>query len=196
MVNIPEKHGRSSKVVILFLNPDEGGVPDVLFLKHKPKKNAIKQKRGGCYSKTLMWGYPGGTVEDGESLKGTAIRETRDEIHIELTPEMLSDRLVVHTPVRPSKRDGYKDIQDTYFMTFLPWDTDIPDIGPNNDEIIEGERFPLDGLPLPDDSIPSAKNQLWGLVELLKLMTGKVQYADEWLEMTKRQIDPYIDKMW
>ncbi len=167
-------------------------IPELLLLEHKVREDTAPQKRGGKFKEWPRWGFPGGKVESDEDLILTLIRETWEEIHLPLSAEMFNEEHTVHCEVKPSLRAGYDTHQDHYKFALLPPETEIAEVESDNDEIVRGQFFPLDKIPTPDDPLPFTRNQLRGLVEMLRHLIGKVENADKWLATVEKWAYPYL----
>lgn len=69
--------GRRAAAVAVVLLPDAEGVPCFLLTRRAPKLRA----HGG------QWALPGGRTDDGETAEEAALRELREELGLELSPD-------------------------------------------------------------------------------------------------------------
>ncbi|MCX6735525.1 MAG: NUDIX hydrolase [Candidatus Parcubacteria bacterium] len=185
----PTKDSHTIKAVLIRIR---NKTPELLLLEHKVREDTAPQKRGGKFKEWRRWGLPGGKVELNENLLTTLIRETWEEIHLRLSAEMFKEEHIVHCPIKPSLRAGYDTHQDHYMFAILPQETEIEEIESDNDEIVRGQFFPLDKIPTPDDALPFTRNQLRGLVEMLRHLIGKVEDADKWSATVEKWAYPYL----
>ena len=77
-------------------------------------------RRGSCF----QWGLPGGKVDEGESERSAVVRETKEEVGIDLNGRML-------TPIY-SSMDG----DDFYVTTYLYTSVEHPSVGAVEDGLI------------------------------------------------------------
>lgn len=191
-----EKHVNTVKAPALRFRD---GILELLLFLHKARENTAPQKNGSFFKEKLRWGFGGGQSElKDKTLPETAIREIKEETktaegtYLELVPEIFKEEFAVHGPILPSQRDdGSETFQNHFYLILLPSDTEIGEIDPDNDEIIRGEWFSLDRLPMPDDAVPFTQTQLFAFEELLTILAKKEKGAMEYLEIVQKQIDKY-----
>jgi ADP-ribose pyrophosphatase YjhB (NUDIX family) len=82
------------------------------------------------------WGLPGGLLQRGEEPVAAAVRETQEEVGVDLE---LDDRPWVVV-------DAANRRVDVIYRASMPGDG-APDPAPRSPEILEVAWFPLDGLP-------------------------------------------------
>ena len=183
------KNSHTAKAVLFRWN---NGEPEILLLEHKVRENTAPQKRGGKFKEWPRWGLPGGKVEEGETLIEAVIRETEEETGMKLLKGMFNDEHAVHCDPKPSKREGYDEHQDHYYFAFLLPHMTVGEMESDNEEIVRGRFFPLDKIPTPDDKLPFTRNQLRGLVKLLRHLEDKVWNADRWLAIVEKRMYSYL----
>lgn len=99
-----------------------------------------------------FYGLPSGKVEKGESYTDAAIRETKEEIGIELTPEDLEMILIVHRNEPSSNAAEWVDV----FFEAKSWKGEPVNAEPD----IHSSLDWLDVDHLPDNVIPSVRYSL------------------------------------
>ena len=168
------------------------GKPELLLLEHKAREKTAKQKSGKVFKEKPRLGLPGGKVEDLETFKDAMIREYKEELDFDLPEDILKERLCFHSAIKPSQRVDSDSHQEHYFFAELPSDLEIGEIE-DNEEIVRGQFFPLDKLPLPNDPLPFTGGQLQGLVNLLRLLRYQIEDADLWLSTVEKRAYDFID---
>ncbi|MCK8615785.1 NUDIX hydrolase [Gordonia sp. C13] len=103
------------------------------------------RKRG-----TARFMFPGGKPEPGETALQTAIRECREELHLELDPSELQSRGVYRAVA--ANEDGF-DVEAEVFVSTTVLDRDARTLSPAA-EIAELRWQPLDGSAFPPDLAP------------------------------------------
>jgi len=165
------------------------GLPELLLLEHKVGRTTDAQKDGSVFREWPRWGMPGGRVEENETFEMALLRETQEEIGLELMEGAFE--VVYHDKMRQSKKVGYDQYQNHFFFHILPPETEVGEME-ENEEIVRGQFFPLDELPLPDDSLPFTLNQLRGLAGLLGLLAEKNPEAEDWLTIVQKSAYRYL----
>lgn len=70
-------------------------VVDVLLILHRDGKVLLAERAGTGYADGL-WNLPSGKLEDGEDLVSALVRETREEIGLQLDPGRVRHAVTVH----------------------------------------------------------------------------------------------------
>lgn len=83
------------------------GATIVIVTTYKDTKCIVVYKEYRRWAPNGFWSTPGGTIDEGETPLDAAIRETKEEAYITLTPEQLS-------PPLPGKNC-------TYYITYIPY---------------------------------------------------------------------------
>jgi 8-oxo-dGTP pyrophosphatase MutT (NUDIX family) len=103
------------------------------------------------------WNFPGGLLENNESLVMAAIRETQEEIGVIVKPDDFRLAHVIHVH---KNRENTQDIFGFYFIAEC-WEGIPTNNEPN--KIIGAQWFNLDYLPFKITG--HAKNALYGIKE-------------------------------
>ena len=98
----------------------------------------LLMKRQNTGFRDGYWSVPAGHVDQGEDLKTATVRETKEEIGVELSKENLVPHSVIH---RDSDESVYFDV----FFISEEWKGEIKNMEPEKCEQLEW--FSIDNLP-------------------------------------------------
>ncbi|TMA25979.1 MAG: CoA pyrophosphatase [Deltaproteobacteria bacterium] len=124
----PREDLRAAAVALALL-PGDGGAPSFVLTRRAAK---LKAHQG-------QWALPGGRLDPGETPRGAALRELREEVGLELPADAVLGLL-----------DDYPTRSGYCITPVVVWAGADAALAPNPDEVASAYRVPLAELERPD----------------------------------------------
>lgn len=137
ILDIYNKEGERKGITVFrgeYINPDDYILVSHIYIYNENKEFLIQRRSWKKKVNSGKWDITGGAVKAGETSKEAAIRETREEIGLEIPRERLK---FIHRHV------SIKHIVDIYFVKL---DFSIKDCKLQEEEVAEVKLVPLENL--------------------------------------------------